>query len=198
MQDTVGRAVFNLWFNKQQYVLVATLPFILNLKCTDYAAGLRLTLLKVTYSVHTMAGDGSNEYNTGKNDIMCPFNLCISLRRHDNCYCFCRDFWAVGLDYPNEFTKCAFGHMPRDLIALSPKPKLAIKEKLCRQLVSLAALERLEPGKHVALAGQALIVSHEVERGASSLLHNLDAEEGRANPTMPSGAEEYNVHNDVQ
>lgn len=109
---------------------------------------------------------------------------------------FCRDCRAVGLDYPIKFTKCEFGHMPRDLIAHSPKPKLAIKGKLCRHLVSLAAMERLEPGKHVNLARQAPLVSHEVERGASSWLHGLDAGEGRANPTMPRVAEEYNVYND--
>ena len=37
---------------------------------------------------------------------------------------------------------------------MAPLPEAALKEKAYRQLVSLAALERLEPGKHVAVPGR--------------------------------------------
>ena len=81
---------------------------------------------------------------------------------------------AAGIDYPSLWDAKGFNHPPsRALTALAARPQDALKETLCRQLVSLAALERLEPQKHVAVTGKGPVVSKLVQRGAASWLNTL-------------------------
>ena len=64
-EDKQGLAILNLWFNGSKDAIIATLPFFMVLTVTDYGPGLRTCKLKVTYSIHTIAGNRSAEYKSG-------------------------------------------------------------------------------------------------------------------------------------
>ena len=78
---------------------------------------------------------------------------------------------------------------------MAPLPEAALKEKAYRQLVSLAALERLEPGKHVAVPGRGGLIPQAVEQVARAWLENLD--EARNHAIVQDGAKQYQVQNDL-
>lgn len=83
-------------------------------------------------------------------------------------------------------------------MALAAKPETALQEKVCRQLLSLAALERLEPEGHVAISGSGPVVAPELKLGVAAWVAAMDRRRAADAPqVVGAGGDQYNVHQDT-
>ena len=107
---------------------------------------------------------------------------------------------STGVDYPLQWDAKHFGILSTTLMALAAKPEHALKEKLCRQLLSLAALERLEPQQHVAIRGSGPVVSKQLKSRVAAWISTLEStpREGTgAAARVGDDGERYVVHRDL-
>lgn len=105
---------------------------------------------------------------------------------------------STGADYPLRWDAKDFGSLPGPLMALAAKPEEALKEKLCKQLLSLVALERLEPNGHVAIKGTGPVVTPTLGATLAVWRGTVGGERpSAATPGGASGEQSYVVHNDT-
>ena len=102
----------------------------------------------------------------------------------------------AGTNFPLEWEEQDFGVLPASLMAMSDSPEKAMTEQLCRHLMSLHTLERLEPGMHVVNPTLGPLVKDEMFAACEAFVKSLPARNSSGG-SAGARAHPYEVWNDI-